>query len=146
MIEFSRPRLTVATLVEREGRFLFVREQIRERILLNQPAGHVEGGETLVEAAKRETLEETGWEVEPQAVLGMYHHRTPEGTTYFRVALIARLLRHHPDHPLDRGILEAIWLTRDQLIQSPTRGPMVLRCVEDYLAGTRYPLTVIHSL
>lgn len=116
--------------------------------MLNQPAGHLEPAESLLEAALRETLEETGWEVEPSAVTGIYLYTTPSnGVTYQRVCFAARPVRHHPERALDQGIIGPRWLTRDELAAQPQRwrSHLVLRCIDDYLAGDRYPLALIRD-
>lgn len=143
------PHVVVACVVERDGRFLTVEERINGASLLNQPAGHWEHGETLVEGAIRETLEETGWDVLPTHFLGLYHY-DPQGLEYgfLRVAFVADALRERPGHVLDRGIERALWMSRDELVASRERhrSPMVLRCVDDYLAGRRLPLDLIAHL
>jgi 8-oxo-dGTP pyrophosphatase MutT (NUDIX family) len=141
--------LVVATVVERDDRFLFVEEQIGGGLVLNQPAGHWEASETLVDAARRETLEETGWEVEPTAVLGIYEFEPPElGYGFLRIAFRARPLRHHAERALDEGIARALWLTPQELRREAPRhrSPMVMRCVDDALAGRSYPLSLIAHL
>lgn len=144
-----KPDVTVAAVVERDGRFLFVEERANGRVVLNQPAGHVESGETFIEAVARETLEETGWTFEPQAVVGVYLWQ-PEtlSRTFLRVAFAGALGGHDPARPLDRGILRTRWLERDQLLaaQPKHRSPLVQRCVDDYLAGARYPLELLTHL
>ncbi|SFF32379.1 ADP-ribose pyrophosphatase YjhB, NUDIX family [Fontimonas thermophila] len=143
------PHVVVACIVEREGRFLVVEEEVSGRVLLNQPAGHWEQHETLIAAARRETLEETRWEVEPLAVLGLYHFDPPDlDYGFLRIAFVARALRERPELTLDSGILRPLWLTRAELLASCERhrSPMVLRCVDDYLAGRRYPLDLIAHL
>jgi 8-oxo-dGTP pyrophosphatase MutT (NUDIX family) len=141
--------VVTACVVERDGRFLIVEEHIDGSVLLNQPAGHWEQHETLIEAARRETLEETRWEVEPTHLLGLYHV-DPEGLGYgfLRVAFVAEALREHRQRALDDGIARAMWLTRDEIVASRERhrSPMVLRCVDDYLDGRRYPLDLIAHL
>ena len=139
------PELTVAAIVERDGRFLLVEEEIEGEALFNQPAGHLEQGESLPQAVVRETLEETGWEVEPQAICGFYLYASPRrGTTILRTAFIARALRHHAERPLDHGILRSCWMTRAELLATGrARSPFVLRCMDDYLAGQRQPLDLI---
>lgn len=143
------PHVVVACIVEREGRFLIVEENIHGASMQNQPAGHWEQGETLIAGAIRETLEETGWDVEPTAVLGIYHY-DPADLDYgfLRIAFVADALRERPGHPLDEGIERAVWLTRDEVVASRARhrSPMVLRCIDDYLAGQRYPLSMIAHL
>lgn len=140
------PHVTVATIVEDQGRFLLVEELADGREVLNQPAGHLEADESLTQAALRETLEETGWEVELTAVTGIYLYTAPSnGVTYQRVCFAARALRHLPDLPLDSGILGPRWLTREELAAQPGRwrSELVLRCIDDYLAGERHSLSLI---
>lgn len=141
--------VTVAAIVARDGKFLFVEESIGGRTVLNQPAGHWEAGETLFEAVKRETLEETAWEVEPTALLGIYEYEPPElGYGFLRFAYLAEPRHHHPERRLDPGIERAVWLTPDELRREAARhrSPMVMRCVEDALAGQRHPLALIGHL
>ena len=141
--------VTVATIVEDQGRFLLVEEMSAdEKHVFNQPAGHLEANETLLEAAVRETLEETGWDVELTAVTGIYLYTAPSnGVTYQRICFAARPLRQHPERPLDDGILGARWMTRDELAAQPERwrSHLVLRCIDDYLKGERFPLALIRD-
>ena len=143
------PHVVVACVVEREGRFLLVEERIGGELRMNQPAGHWEQGETLVEGAIRETLEESGWDVEPTHVLGIYHY-DPADLEYgfLRIAFVAKALRERQNHKLDEGIERPVWLTRDEVAASVAlhRSPMVLRCVDDYLAGQRFPLSMLSHL
>ena len=148
-MERWKPNVTVAALVEQDGRFLLVREQTAAGIRYNQPAGHLEPGETLVEAVVRETLEETGWCVEPQSLLGVYQAESFDGAiTYLRFAFICQALKVDPDRPLDVGILDTHWLTPQDIRarREQLRGPAVLRCLDDYLSGQRYPLVLIQTL
>ena len=143
--------VVVACIVERGGKFLLVEERIEDQgaAVLNQPAGHWEANETLIEAAQRETLEETGWYVEPIAVLGIYEFKPAElDYTFLRIAFIARALRHHPERALDHGIIGPVWLTREELLRESMRhrSPSVMRCVDDYLKGQSYPLNMIAHL
>lgn len=142
--------VVVACIVERDGRFLLVEERINQGVtVLNQPAGHWEANETLIEAAKREALEETGWEVEPTAVLGIYEFQPPElDYSFLRIAFIAKAIRHHADRALDHGIIGPLWLTREELRDQSARhrSPSVMRCVEDYLKGQSCPLSMIAHL
>ncbi|WP_375738257.1 NUDIX hydrolase [Pseudomonas boanensis] len=141
-----QPHITVATIVEDQGRFLLVEERADGRNVLNQPAGHLEPDETLLEAALRETLEETGWEVELTGVTGIYLYTAPSnGVTYQRVCFAARPLRHHPTRALDDGIIGARWLTREELEAQSAhwRSHLVARCIDDYLKSERFPLSLI---
>ncbi len=143
------PHVVVACVVERDGRFLLVEERIAGELRMNQPAGHWEQGETLVQGAIRETLEESAWDVEPTHVLGLYHHDPVDlGYGFLRIAFVAKALRERPNHQLDEGIERAVWLTRDEIAASAAlhRSPMVLRCVDDYLAGQRFPLSMLAHL
>jgi 8-oxo-dGTP pyrophosphatase MutT (NUDIX family) len=144
--DLPRPTVTVATIVERDGRFLVVEEQTRNGMRLNQPAGHLEVGESLPAAAIRETLEETGWHVVPTALVGVYRWQAPESqATFVRFAFAADARRHDPARPLDDGIVRAMWLTYEDLTaQKPRhRSPLVLRCVDDYRAGRRWPVAFV---
>jgi 8-oxo-dGTP pyrophosphatase MutT (NUDIX family) len=141
-----QPHITVATIVEDQGRFLLVEEMAGGRAVLNQPAGHLEANETLLQAAVRETLEETGWEVELTAVTGIYLYTAPSnGITYQRVCFSARPVRHLPDSPLDKGIIGPRWLTRDELLaeRARWRSELVLHCIDDYLGGEHFSLGLI---
>jgi len=140
-----KPDVTVAGLVEREGRFLVVEERIGGRVVFNQPAGHVEDGESLLAAVRRETLEETAWHFEPEALLGLYLWRSARGHTTLRIAFIGAVRAHEPQRSLDPPVMAAHWLTRGELIarSAQLRTPLVLRCIDDYLAGQRLPLTAI---
>jgi ADP-ribose pyrophosphatase YjhB (NUDIX family) len=140
--------VTVATVVARDGRFLLVEEQVGPRAVLNQPAGHWEAGETLVEAAVRETLEETAWQVEPTALLGTYAYQPADlAYGFLRFAFLAEPRRHHRDRALDPGIVRALWLTPQELRAEAARhrSPMVQHCVDDALAGRSFPLALLRS-
>jgi 8-oxo-dGTP pyrophosphatase MutT (NUDIX family) len=145
-LELPRPVATVATVVVRDGAFLMVEETTRSGVRFNQPAGHLEAGETLVDAAIRETVEETGFHVRPTALVGIYRWQSPDtGATFLRFAYAADIMGHDPLRPLDAGILRALWLSRDDLLASAARhrSPLVLRCVDDFLAGHRLPLELV---
>lgn len=144
-----RPDLTVAAVVQRQDRFLIVEERIDGRLVLNQPAGHVEDGESIVAAATRETLEETAWHFAPQHLLGVYLWRNDSnGRSFLRFAISGDVLQHEPDRKLDYGIVAAHWLTREQLLaqSSRLRSPLVLRCIDDFLAGHRHDLQALNYL
>ncbi len=143
------PDITVAALAERQGRFLLVEERIARRLVFNQPAGHVEPGETLLQAVAREAREETAWRFTGEAFLGAYRWQHPgTGRTTLRFTFIGSVSDHDAMQPLDRGILRTHWLTRGQLLEreSRLRSPLVLRCIDDYLAGLRRPLEGIGQL
>lgn len=146
----GRPRLTVAAIAERNGRFLVVEEHSAANgLVLNQPAGHVEHGETLQDAVIRETFEETAWRFQPQVLVGVYLWKHPSGQSSFvRVCFAGTVDGHEPAAPLDEGIVRALWLSRDELAAQGQRlrSPMVLRTIDDYLAGETYPLSVLKSL
>jgi 8-oxo-dGTP pyrophosphatase MutT (NUDIX family) len=140
---------TVATIVERNGAFLLVEEQTSSGVRINQPAGHLEAGESLVAAAIRETLEETGYHVTPTALVGIYRWQAPvTGATFIRFAFAADIASHDTQRTLDEGILRAFWLSYDDLTTSRARhrSPLVLRCVDDFRAGVKRPLDFVTEL
>lgn len=142
------PHITVATIVESAGRFLLVEELKAGRRVLNQPAGHLEPNETLRQAAIRETLEETGWDVQLTGVAGIYLYTAPSnGVTYQRVCFVAKAISHDPHRKLDTGIVGSTWLSRDELAAQPERwrSELVLRCIDDYLRGPTHPLEVVRD-
>ncbi|MGH8598608.1 MAG: NUDIX hydrolase, partial [Gammaproteobacteria bacterium] len=123
-----KPNTVVAAILERDGRFLLVEELADGRAVYNQPAGHLDPGETLIEAVQRETLEEAAWEIAPEGLVGVYLI-APAGTelTYLRFCFHARLVRHHPTRTLDPEILRTVWFTRDELAleRGKHRSPLV---------------------
>ncbi|WP_129648358.1 NUDIX hydrolase [Peristeroidobacter agariperforans] len=144
-----RPDLTVAAIVERDGHFLLVEERVGNRMVFNQPAGHVEHGEQFLEAVIRETLEETAWTFRPEALIGVYlWEQVEKQKSFLRVVYSGEVTHHHPDRPLDRGIERALWLDRDQIVarSARLRSPLVLRCIDDYLEGARHPLDVAKNV
>ena len=140
-----KPDVTVAAIIERSGRFLLVEERIRGRLVLNQPAGHLEDGEALLDAVIRETLEETAWQFTPEALLGIYQWRSARGHTTLRFAFTGSVHGYDAARPLDPPIVTTHWLAREEIAQRAARlrTPLVLRCVEDYLGGRRLPLDVL---
>ena len=143
------PHVTVATVIEQGGRFLLVQERESGRTVFNQPAGHLEDGESLVAAAIRETLEETGWHFRPEAVIGLYRWRHPvKRITYLRVTFSGSGLSHDADRPLDEAIEDTRWMSIGEIRRQPgmLRSPLVLRSIEDYLAGVRFPLSLLADI
>lgn len=143
------PEVTVAAIVEREGRFLVVEERVDGRLVINQPAGHLEDGETLMDAVVRETREETAWRLTPTAFVGTYLWRNPDnGRTFLRFAFCGTVDAHDPGQALDAGIVRAPWFSHEQLLAQSARlrSPLVLRCLEDYLLGRRQPLDTVACL
>ncbi|MDK2124020.1 NUDIX hydrolase [Parachitinimonas caeni] len=162
-----KPNVTVAAIVELQGRFLLVEEQTDQGLRLNQPAGHLDDGESLLNACIREAAEETGFQIRPTALVGIYQWSPPgqTGLTYLRFAFAAELLGAEGDPTRDRvnlafagqyphallchlddGIVRAIWMSREELLtcQAAHRSPLTLQCVDDYLAGRRFPIDLIH--
>lgn len=146
-----KPSVTVAAVIEHEGRFLLVEELAGGRVCLNQPAGHLDPGESLLDAAARETLEETAFAFTPRQLIGVYLWRTEagqgNGATYLRFAFAGTLGAHDAERRLDDGILRALWLTPGEIADHAAahRSPLVQRCVDDYLHGRRYPLELLYA-
>lgn len=141
-----KPNVTVAAVVERGGRFLLVEEETADGLRLNQPAGHLEEGESLVAATVRETREETAYRFTPEYLVGVYQWPVPNRElTYLRFAFGGAVHGEASGAKLDDGIVRALWMTADELRACPQRhrSPLVLRCVEDWIAGRRYPLDLI---
>jgi 8-oxo-dGTP pyrophosphatase MutT (NUDIX family) len=146
-----KPSVTVAAIIENQGRFLLVEEETPEGLMLNQPAGHLDEGESPIEAVVRETLEETARAFSPQALVGLYMARfqrpaRDEDVTYLRLAFCGRAGEEIAGRTLDQGIVRTLWLTLDELraTQPRHRSPLLLQCVEDFVAGRRLPLSAIH--
>ena len=149
--ELWKPNAVVAAIVERDGRYLFVEEEADGRAVFNQPAGHLDPGETLLEAVCRETLEESAWHIEPTGLIGIYLYEPKDSAravTYLRFCFRAKALRHEPERKLDKEIIRAVWMTPDELRaeQARHRSPLVLRCVEDAMRGQDTPLSLIRDL
>jgi ADP-ribose pyrophosphatase YjhB (NUDIX family) len=147
-----KPSVTVAAIIERDGRFLLVEEETSEGLKLNNPAGHLDPGESPAEGCAREALEETAHAFTPTELLGIYLSRfqraaTGEDITYLRFAFCGTLGAHDPQRPLDAGIVRTLWMTPDEIRASAARhrSPLLLRCMEDYLAGARHPLSLIYT-
>lgn len=151
-MEYWRPSTTVAAIVERDGRYLVVREQTRDGLKINQPAGHLDPGESLEQAVERETLEEAAYHVAPTALVGVYMSRyrseaTGADVTYVRFAFACRMVLHDPERSLDHGIVEALWLTPDEIRarRDEHRSPLVLQSFQDYWDGHIYPLSTVYT-
>ena len=147
-----KPSVTVAAIVERNGKYLLVEEHTPEGLRINNPAGHLDPGESPAEGCAREALEETAHRFTPTALVGVYLARfqrpaTDEDITYLRFAYCGELGDTVPGRALDHGIVRTLWMTPDEVRASAARhrSPLVLRCMEDHLAGRRYPLEVVHT-
>lgn len=143
------PHITVGAVIERNGRFLMVQERVNGVTVYNQPAGHLDEGESLIEAVIRETLEETTGHFVPDAVVGIYRWTAPDsGVTFLRTCFTGQCREFDADRALDPGILRTAWMDRGELanMQNLLRSPMVLRCIDDYLKGIRYPLNLLTDL
>jgi 8-oxo-dGTP pyrophosphatase MutT (NUDIX family) len=143
------PEITVAAITETDGRFLVVEERINQRLVFNQPAGHVERGESLLTAVIREVREETAWRFEPKSLIGVYLWCSPEsGVTTMRFAFSGAVDDHQSAQPLDHGIVGTHWLSRTDLQEREQRlrSPLVLRCIHDYLEGKRQPIASVAHL
>ncbi len=141
-----KPNVTVAAVIERDGRYLLVEEETAQGLRYNQPAGHLESHESLLTAVTRETLEESAYHFTPSALIGIYRWHAPESdTTYLRFAFSGEITGHDEHRQLDTGILRAVWLTLDEIraTQARHRSPLILRCIEDHQAGKRYPLEIL---
>ena len=146
MTEIWRPSVTVAAVIERDGRFLFVEEKIEGRLVLNQPAGHLDPGETLIAACAREVMEETAHRFEPTALVGIYRwYFAPKDVTFLRFCFSGSVLGTEKNRPLDKEIVRLQWLSPEALREraSEHRSPLVQKCVDDFLAGHRYPLEIL---
>ena len=147
-----KPSVTVAAIIERDGRYLLVEEHTHEGLRLNNPAGHLDPGESPEQGVARETLEETAFGFRPTALVGIYLSRfqresTGEDITYLRLAYCGELGPFDAARPLDAGIVRTLWMTPGELraCVDRHRSPLVLRCIEDHLAGQRFPLAAVHT-
>ena len=142
-----KPNATVATIVEDNGKFLMVEEFSESRLVINQPAGHIEADEGILTAAHRETLEETGYWVEPRSFLGVYTNKAPNGNTYYRFCFSATIQEKVANATIDPDIETVLWLSQQEIntAQARHRSPLVWRCLQDYLAGKAFPLDMIYE-
>ena len=141
-----KPSVTVAAVIERSGKFLLVEEDADGERVFNQPAGHWERGETLIQACAREVLEETAYHFEPRSLTGIYRWQSAlNGVTYLRFAFCGDAAGFEEGRQLDHGIVRAVWLAPEEIraVAARHRSPLVMRCIDDYLAGRRYPLELI---
>lgn len=141
-----KPNATVAAVIERDGKFLLVEEETPDGLRFNQPAGHLDEGESLIAACTRETLEETAWGFTPTALVGIYQWPRPQrDITYLRFAFAGVLGEYDTQRKLDAGIVRAVWMTAEEIqaTQARHRSPLIWQCVVDYLAGRRFPLDLI---
>lgn len=147
---FWKPHVTVASVIERDNHFLIVEERYHGRMTINQPGGHLEFGESLLDAARRETLEETGWHFEPTALLGVFHlNHTDPNQVHLRFTFTGTLLEQLPEYRIDSTITAVHWLTREQIRQQqpyPWRNELVGLSLDCYDSGIRYPLENLHYL
>ena len=145
-VERWKPSVTVAAIIEKDGRFLLVEEHTTDGLRLNNPAGHLERGESPAEGCVREVLEETAHAFTPRSLVGVYLTKAQD-VTYLRFAFCGDVGAHDPRLVLDEGIVRTVWMTADEIRASVHRhrSPVILRCMEDYLAGDRYPLDLIHT-
>lgn len=141
------PHVTVATVIEQDNRYLLVHEAPQGSPVYNQPAGHLDNNESLMSAARRETREETGWEVDITDYLGVYRYQASNGVTYLRHGFVGRGIKHYPEQALDSGIIAAVWMTYQDILENEQkmRSPMVKQLIDDYRAGIRYPLAVLNE-
>lgn len=150
MSNIWKPSVTVAAVIAVENKFFMIEEETAEGVRINQPAGHLDPGETLEQAVVRETLEETAHDFRPEALLGTYLSRyvsaTGEEFTYLRFAFTGELGQQH-DRALDHGILRTLWMSYEELAASQARhrSPLVMQCVDDYLQGKRAPLSLLFT-
>jgi 8-oxo-dGTP pyrophosphatase MutT (NUDIX family) len=142
------PHLTVAAVIEKEQRFLMVEERAAGQLVINQPAGHLEDRESIIDAVIRETYEETTWRFKPTHLIGVYHWQQPQNQrTYIRFCFCGELLEQDKNASLDPDIEQALWLSYAEVLQRQTqhRSPLVLSCINDYRAGHRHTLDLIHT-
>jgi 8-oxo-dGTP pyrophosphatase MutT (NUDIX family) len=143
------PDLTVAAICERNGRFLLVEERSKstQKIVFNQPAGHIEEGESIIDAVIRETLEETQRHFVPQALIGLYQLKADNGKTYFRYTFSGDISELDDSYELDHDIIRTHWLSPEDIrANKQLRSPLVRACIEDYLSGVRHSLDLIRTL
>ncbi len=141
------PHATVATILEQNGKYLLVEETVDGKVVLNQPAGHIEKNEPIIDAAIRETLEETGWHVRITHLVGIYTYFAPNGVTYYRFCFAGEPIQQDLNLSLDQGIIGPVWLDLEEIQgrKDQWRSPLLLRCIEDYAQGKRFPLDILYE-
>ncbi len=143
-----KPNVTVAAIIERGGKFMMIEEFSQGKLVFNQPAGHLEEGESLLQAVEREVREETAWGFKPEKVIGLYMYPSPANDiTYLRVCFTGSCHDHKPELPLDDGIYRVHWMTVEEIRKNigRLRCSMTLTCIDDYLAGNQFPLEYLHN-
>lgn len=144
-----KPNVVVAAVIERDGKFLLVEEEADGRYVFNQPAGHLDEGESLLRAVVREVREETAWLFAPEHLIGVYRwQRAPGETTFLRFCFTGTVSDHQPTQALDHGIVRAVWLSPREIdeLGDKLRSPLVQRCIRDYQTGIRFPLAALQDL
>ena len=146
-LNYWAPHVTVAAIIHHEGKFLLVDENVKGEQVINQPAGHLENNESLIDAVIRETLEETRWQFKPSYISGIYRWLHDNGETYLRICFVGNVVNENLELDLDTGIERAVWYTEDEIRQHKRlRSPLVLKSIEDYLLGNKYPLSLIQDI
>ena len=141
-----KANVTVAAVIEKDGKFLMIEEQADDARVINQPAGHLEEHESLMEAVIREVREETAWDFEASHIVGVYlFPSSKNGITYLRICYAGSALKHYPEQKLDEGIIQALWMSQGEIASrsGELRSPLVMQCIDDYLSGKSYPLELI---
>jgi 8-oxo-dGTP pyrophosphatase MutT (NUDIX family) len=142
-----KANVTVAAVIEKDNRFLMIEEESDGEIVINQPAGHLEKDESIIAAVKREVQEETAWEFQPSYLVGIYLYPSKNNNiTYLRICFSGQCVNHKPEQKLDEGIIQAMWLSKEELEakSASLRSPLVMQCVNDFLSGKQYSLDLLH--
>lgn len=142
-----KPNVTVAAIARKDQKFLLVEEEADNLIVFNQPAGHLEKDESLIDAVKREVIEETAWTFQPEGIVGLYLYPNPHiDITYLRICFYGSCVQHYPERNLDEGIIRAVWMDAEELKENTDkmRSTMVMQCINDFLSGQRYPLEILN--
>ena len=142
-----KPHVTVAAVIEKQGRFLLVEEETKKGLAFNQPAGHLENGESIIHAVKREVCEETAWQFEPESIIAVQLWQKGTSASFLRFCFTGQISDFNPNQALDTGIIQTHWLSHDEVMakNSQLRSPLVLNSIDDYLQGNHYPLTLLSA-